>query len=90
MENLLTIKSIIRDKKLSGKEIAQNIGITENAFSLIVNGKRQPRYELLIKIAKALDVDIKELFISTKEKTAKEIIQDMRQNLDELEKQKNG
>ncbi|MFO7939547.1 MAG: helix-turn-helix transcriptional regulator [Bacteroidales bacterium] len=64
---MLRIKEIIKEKNLSSKEIAEKLSITGNAFSLIVNGKRQPRYEVLARIANALDVDIRELFHSTKE-----------------------
>lgn len=65
---ILRIKDIIREKGITGKDLAFRIGITENALSLIINGKRQPRFELLAEIAKDLDVDIRELFESSKPK----------------------
>lgn len=67
--NYLRIKQILKDKKLTGKELARIMGLTENAVSLIVNGKSQPRYETLAEIAKVLDVDIRELFKKTKADT---------------------
>lgn len=63
---MLRIKEILKEKGVSGKSLADQLGITENSLSLIVNEKRQPRYETLIDIAKKLDVDIKDLFNSTK------------------------
>ncbi|WP_319589655.1 helix-turn-helix transcriptional regulator [uncultured Draconibacterium sp.] len=64
---MLRIKDLLKEKGISGKEMASRLDITENAFSLIINGKRQPRFELLQLIAEKLDVDIRELFIPTKE-----------------------
>lgn len=69
---ILRIKDILREKKVVAKELAKELEMTENAFSLIVNAKRQPRYNVLIKIAKALDVDVRDLFISTKVGATKE------------------
>ena len=62
----LRIKEISKAKGISGKELASTVNITENAMSLIVNGKRQPRFELLSLIAQALEVDIRDLFHPTK------------------------
>lgn len=64
---MLQIKEILRDKGITGKELANRLDITENAVSLIINGKRQPRFELLKEIAEILDVDIRDLFVPTKE-----------------------
>lgn len=64
---MLKIKEILKEKGITGKDLAKELNITENAFSLIVNGKRQPRFELLADIAKILDVDIRDLFVPTKE-----------------------
>lgn len=64
---ILRLKELIKLKGTTGKELALKVDITENALSLISNGKRQPRFELLVEIAKALDVDVRELFVPTKE-----------------------
>ncbi len=65
--NILRIKELLKDKGITGKTLAENIGITENALSMIINGKRQPRFELLYDIASYLDVDIRDLFKRTKD-----------------------
>lgn len=64
--SILRIKEIAKAKNISGKELAEKIGVTENSLSLIVNEKRQPRYETLLQIAEVLNVDIRELFKPTK------------------------
>lgn len=64
---ILRIKTILKEKGVTQKDLASQVDITENALSMIINGKRQPRFELLITIAEALDVDIRDLFEPTKE-----------------------
>jgi transcriptional regulator with XRE-family HTH domain len=63
---MLRIKEVLKEKKISGKVLAEHLGITENSVSLILNNKRQPRFETLSDIASYLKVDVRELFISTK------------------------
>jgi len=70
---ILRLKDILKEKNVTGKELSSQVNITENALSMIINGKRQPRFELLIEIAKYLDVDVRELFVPTKEEE-KEIL----------------
>lgn len=64
--SILRLDEILKNKKVSGKELAEKLGVTENAISLIRKEKRQPRFELLQQIAYVLDVDVKDLFHSTK------------------------
>ncbi|WP_188465783.1 helix-turn-helix domain-containing protein [Marivirga lumbricoides] len=63
---MLLIKELMKEKGISGKDLSQKMDITENSLSLIINGKRQPRYETLIQIADILQVDIRDLFKPTK------------------------
>ena len=53
-----------------------------------MTGKTQPRLELLKNIADYLDVDIRDLFHSTKatDRTGSEKIQEIKKLLDDLEK----
>ncbi|MCD8400319.1 helix-turn-helix transcriptional regulator [Tenacibaculum finnmarkense] len=69
--NILRLKDLLKEKGITGKELAQKVDKTENAISMILNNKRQPRFELLLKIAGVLNVDIKELFVSTKDGSSK-------------------
>jgi len=65
--SVLRLKEVLKEKGISGKELAEAVNVSENTISFIVTGKTQPRFELLKQIAKVLDVDIKDLFYSTKE-----------------------
>ena len=58
---------ILKEKGITGKYFAKEVGITEVGMSNIVKGQNFPRQELLLKIADTLNVDVRELFYSTKE-----------------------
>ncbi|SDE72281.1 helix-turn-helix domain-containing protein [Epilithonimonas hungarica] len=62
---MLRIKEILKEKKLSQIDLAEKLEITTVGLNKIINGN--PTAETLLKIAEALDVDVKELFISTKD-----------------------
>ena len=64
---LLRLKEILQERGLSGKDFAQEIGVTPVTISRIAGGKAFPSPELLHNMAVELDVDIRELFHSTKE-----------------------
>ena len=52
---------ILYDKKISQKELAETIGISESVMARIVNGKKMPSVEKLIRISNALGVTMDEL-----------------------------
>lgn len=64
---LLKIKDLMKEKDISGKDLAERVGVHPVNFSKIINGNAFPKPELLQKIAEELDVDIRELFYPTKE-----------------------
>lgn len=78
---MLRLKEILAEKGITGKELAANVkvskrdsegretkgSVSQNAISSIVNGTTFPKPELLSEIARVLDVDVRELFIPTKE-----------------------
>jgi len=83
---ILRLKEVLKEKKVTGKQLADMVGVSQPAISEFVNNKSQPRPELLLKIAAALDVDLRELFVSTKpQKNPKEIIGTIRDAIDNLE-----
>ena len=83
---ILRLKEVLKEKKVTGKQLANMVGVSQPAISEFVNNKSQPRPELLLKIAAALDVDLRELFASTKpQKNPKEIIGTIRDAIDNLE-----
>lgn len=66
MERLNRIKEVLVIKGLSQKELAAKLGKSTNSISSICNNKSQPHISTLKEIAHILDVDIRELLVSTK------------------------
>ena len=62
---MLRIKEILKEKKLSQIDLAEKLEITTVGLNKIINGN--PTAETLLKIAAVLEVDIRELFISTRD-----------------------
>ncbi len=69
---MLRIKEILKEKGSSQVELAFKLGLSTIGLNKMINGN--PTVETLLKIASALDVDVKDLFISTKEAEALEPI----------------
>lgn len=65
--NILRLRELLKEKGLTGKELAEMVNVTEASISNLVKGDSIPRKDLLLQIASSLDVDIRELFVSTKE-----------------------
>ncbi|WP_298427382.1 helix-turn-helix transcriptional regulator [uncultured Kordia sp.] len=65
--NILRLKEVLKEKEITGKDLAEKVGVTPASISNIVQGNSFPKPELLVKIAKTLDVDIRDLFYPTKE-----------------------
>lgn len=63
---MLRLKEVMKEKGITGKELSEMVGITPASVSNIANGNHFPKPELLKQIAEVLDVDIRELFIPTK------------------------
>jgi len=70
---ILRLKEILTEKKISGKELAEMVNVTEKTISNLVQGESIPKKNLLIEIAKTLNVDVPELFVSTKNKISETI-----------------
>lgn len=60
------LKVVLAEKNKTNKWLAEEIGKSENTISRWCNNKMQPAAEVFTEIAEALDVDIRELFNSTK------------------------
>lgn len=65
---ILRLKEVLKDKGVSAKSLALDVGVTPNAISNIAQGKSFPRPEVLLKMAKTLNVDVRELFEPTKDR----------------------
>lgn len=65
--SILRLKELLNEKGITGKELAEKVEVTPASISNIVQGNSFPKPDLLIKIAEVLNVDVRELFIPTKE-----------------------
>ncbi len=61
------IKSVLVEKDIAQKDLAKKVKRTPNTITRICNNDSQPTLKLLREIAIALNVDIRELLISTKD-----------------------
>lgn len=60
------IKAVLAEKNISSKELAQHLNKTESTVSRWSTNEVQPSVETLYEISKFLDVNIRELLVSTK------------------------
>lgn len=67
MTTINRIKVVLVEKQRTSKWLAEQLGKSENTISKWCSNKVQPSLESLIEIAKILDVDVRELIVSTKE-----------------------
>lgn len=61
------IKEVLTDKGIKQTWLAEKLGKSYNMVNSYVQNRQQPRLEILIEIARILDVDVKELIVSSKE-----------------------
>lgn len=66
MQQILRIKEIMTQKGVSREDLANKVGVSNTTISNICSETNYPKLDLLPKLAKALKVDIRELFIPTK------------------------
>lgn len=62
------IKDILESKGIKQTWLSEKLGKSYNMINSYVKNRRQPSIEDLYKIAEILDVDVKELLVSNKEK----------------------
>lgn len=61
------IKEVLEEKGIKQKWLAEKLGKSYNMVNGYVQNRQQPRLEVLADIAKILDLDVKDLIVSTKE-----------------------
>lgn len=66
MERVNRLKEILVIKGVSQKDLAEKMGVNVNTIANICNNRTQPHLLDLKKMAEILDVDIRELLVSTK------------------------
>ena len=59
---MLRIKKIRKDKGITAKELSEFVNVSESTMSLYENGKHEPSFNTLLKIAEYLEVSVDELF----------------------------
>lgn len=80
----INIRAARKAKKMTMKELGERLGISESAVSLYENGKREPQYEMLLRIAEELDTDVASLMGATKKATDSEVDGELNEYLEEL------
>ena len=73
MKSLLRIKEILKEKRISTKDFASKAGLSYTYCTELIRGDKFPRQNTLIKISLTLDVDLRDLFVSTKQNNLKPI-----------------
>ena len=59
-----SFERIRRERGITQVELAQKIGATQGAISMIENGERNPSVPMIVRIAEALDCTVDELLAS--------------------------
>ncbi|KGO78803.1 transcriptional regulator [Flavobacterium beibuense F44-8] len=62
------IKEVLEEKGIKQTWLAERLGKSYNMVNGYVQNRQQPRLEILNEIADILNVDVRELIISNKEK----------------------
>lgn len=68
MANLNRLKVVFVEQNKTGKWLAEQLGKSTSTVSKWCQNTIQPDLQTLDKISRLLDVDIRELLVSTKEK----------------------
>lgn len=66
MDRINRIKEVLVIKGMSQKEFAEKTGKSRNTITLICNNKTQPHLKDLRTMADILEVDIRDLLVSTR------------------------
>lgn len=63
---ILRLKELMSQKGMSREDLANKVGVSMTTISNINSEKNLPTIHLLLQIAEALDVDVREMFVPTK------------------------
>ncbi len=67
-EKINRLKSVLVDKDMTQKELAEKLAVSKNTISRICRNETQPSLKLLRQIAILLDVELWELLVPIKPK----------------------
>ncbi len=62
------IKEVLEEKGIKQIWLAEKLGKSYNMVNAYVQNRQQPRLEILMSIDEILDINVKEMIISNKEK----------------------
>lgn len=68
MKQIYKLKFVLVEQNKTGKWLAEALEKNEATISRWCTNEMQPSHETLVRIANALNVDVKDLLISTKKK----------------------
>lgn len=60
------LNSLITNSKIKKYQLAQKAGISQKHLSAILHGKAEPKVNVAIRIAEALDTTVEQIFSSNK------------------------
>jgi transcriptional regulator with XRE-family HTH domain len=63
---ILRLKELMAERGMSREELSNKIGVSMTTISNISTEKNFPTFQLLLQLAEALDVDVREMLVSTK------------------------
>ena len=64
------LKQLMKAKKITSRELAAQIGVTETYISYLITGKKAPSFRTMNRIADYLEISVTELFPEKKEPPA--------------------
>ena len=64
------LKQLMKAKKITSRELAAQIGVTETYISYLITGKKAPSFRTMNRIADYLGISVTELFPEKKEPPA--------------------
>ena len=67
MKDINRIKVVLVEQKKTGKWLAEQLGKDPSTVSKWCSNKMQPSLEMLMQIAEQLDVDVRNLIVTTKQ-----------------------
>ena len=73
MKDINRIKVVLVEQKKTGKWLAEQLGKDPSTVSKWCSNKMQPSLEMLMQIAEKLDVDVRNLIVTTKQKLWEQI-----------------
>jgi putative transcriptional regulator len=60
------IKEVLEEKGIKQTWLAEKLGKSYNMVNAYVQNRQQPRLEVLYEMARILDIDVKELIVSSR------------------------